>query len=249
MADIETPDDFKKLVARNLTIARRMAGLSQEEVMTHVWHRSTNKNRISEIETGRVIPSLQILYALSRLYGVSTDYVMGLSAEPELDLTAGRVGMLYGGMKEVFIDAAQSFAGQMCALGAMHIASMPKPQAIALLSDAKMVIKAFDTAGRAKLLDDYPDLAQALFVLAHGARQMDQQLSIQMRSLEMRITDTIDRMDTSTENHLMLGDAAMDDLQQTPKVKTAQRKIGAATTDQLNLFISASNDCIADPLN
>lgn len=94
-------EKLRKMIGRNLAEARKMAGLSQIQVMQRVWGRDSNKNRISEIEIGLVMPRTELVYTLCDLYKVCPSYVFGFSVEPTLDESAGRVNMLYSGLKQV----------------------------------------------------------------------------------------------------------------------------------------------------
>lgn len=55
------------------------AGLAQQLGVT--------KSVISAYETGLRMPSYDILIAISRIYKVSTDYLLGIEAKKELDLS------------------------------------------------------------------------------------------------------------------------------------------------------------------
>jgi transcriptional regulator with XRE-family HTH domain len=71
----ETEDDLRRLIGERIAAARRRAHLSQEELAqaigTHNW-------TVSRYETGRMFPRLLLLRRLSRVLGVSTDYLLGV---------------------------------------------------------------------------------------------------------------------------------------------------------------------------
>jgi len=75
----ETEDELRRLIGERIAAARRQAHLSQEELAqgigTHNW-------TVSRYETGRMFPRLLLLRRLSRVLGVSTDYLLGLDLRP-----------------------------------------------------------------------------------------------------------------------------------------------------------------------
>ena len=58
-----------------LTIERTKKGLTQDDV-AHVV--KANRGDVSHWETGRCLPTPQRLRRLSKLFGVSTDYLLGV---------------------------------------------------------------------------------------------------------------------------------------------------------------------------
>lgn len=178
------------MLGYNLQLARRWSGMTQEQVMLAIWPSKTRaidgkvrKNRISEIESGMVAPGAPILYRLCSLYGVSVDFVMGISAEPEVDATAGRVGMLYHGLQACIETAVES----LCQQASNHILSMPKPYTMALLDAAKQVWRIY--AASADRLSEQTPLNQAMSDMMQQARQYEREMALQMRRLETSMAE------------------------------------------------------------
>lgn len=64
------------LVAERIKICRKKSGYSQEELANLLDMKRTN---IANYEAGRVIPPGNVIVAMSDIFGVSTDYILGLS--------------------------------------------------------------------------------------------------------------------------------------------------------------------------
>lgn len=64
------------LVAERIKICRKNSGYSQEELANLLGMKRTN---IANYEAGRIIPPGNIIVAMSEIFGVSTDYILGLS--------------------------------------------------------------------------------------------------------------------------------------------------------------------------
>ena len=189
-----------KMIGRNLAVARKLAGLTQLEVMERVWHRTDNKNRISELENGAVPLSLDVLIHLCRLYGVSADYILGFSVEPELDLTAGRVGHIYNHMKILVEDMTKA----LCVTAAQNMAAMPKPHAQAMAEQARHTCQE-----AAKVLHLLPESCQplraAILAQVEALRTFDRAVALQVRAIEQAITQVMDRDDLE-DGHQLLAD-------------------------------------------
>ncbi|KYG89157.1 hypothetical protein A0U40_12500 [[Bacillus] sp. KCTC 13219] len=64
------------LVAERIKICRKNIGYSQEELANLLGMKRTN---IANYEAGRIIPPGNIIVAMSDIFNVSTDYLLGLS--------------------------------------------------------------------------------------------------------------------------------------------------------------------------
>ncbi len=249
MAKVQDPET-RRLIGRNLAGARNTAGLSQSEVMSKIFGSKDpkQKNRISEIESGKTLPDAELLQRLCKLYSTSADYVLGFSVEPELDATAGRVGMLYNGMKEVTADLVQELTMQVSLASASFLAAMPKPHNIALVEATKKVWREF-TANKA---DMPPEMAEAIFDMWSITRECDQYLATQMRGFEMRLNDIGQRNDKE-DKHQMLSDIVDKHIQRYPAtvlpkhISAIKPLANQGSDDQLKLFIKPNGDCVAQP--
>ena len=136
----------REQIGQNLCTARRLAQLTQSDVMVRVFNvnNPNQKNRISEIESGKVAPDTEVLQELCLLYGVSADWVLGFAAEPEIDLTASRVGLLYNGMAHALSPLVERIieqvSGSFAEAGSQYLASLPNSGVLALIQNAKKII-------------------------------------------------------------------------------------------------------------
>lgn len=64
--------------------------LTQEELAEKLY---TDKNQISRWENGKSIPRSEILVQLSKILGVSVDYLLGLSDEPVIRVRVDNLNM------------------------------------------------------------------------------------------------------------------------------------------------------------
>lgn len=203
----------REMIGHNLARARLLSGLSQSDVMCRIWQQDNpaQRNRISEIESGSTLPDAELLLNLCMLYGVSADYVIGLSVEPEIDATAGRMGMLYNGMSEIASDLLRGVVEQLARNGAQYMAKMPKPASIGVLDTGKKVWSTYQNHKKGVS----PELGAAIFEMAKELRMFDQSIAISMRNYEMAMTECIDRPDAH-EKHLIGADLAVERIKRRP---------------------------------
>ena len=203
----------REMIGHNLARARGLSGLSQTDVMCRIWQQDnpTQRNRISEIESGSTLPDAELLLQLCMLYGVSADYVIGLSVEPEIDATAGRMGMLYNGMSEIAGDLLKGVVDQLARNGAQYLAKMPKPISMGVLDTGKKVWSAY----QADKSSVPPELGAAIFEMAKELRLFDQSIAISMRNYEMAMTECVERPDAH-EKHVIGADLAMERVKRRP---------------------------------
>lgn len=62
-------------LGKRLKDLRKEKGLTQQQVADRIW---TSKAVISSYELGNRIPSYDVLIKLAKLFGVSTDYLLGV---------------------------------------------------------------------------------------------------------------------------------------------------------------------------
>ncbi|MDC5399276.1 helix-turn-helix domain-containing protein, partial [Acinetobacter baumannii] len=78
------------VIGNNLRVARQNAGYTQSQVMDITWDKK-NRNRISDIENGKVTIDIYTFLILVDLYGQSVDFILGRSCEPINDVKAAFV--------------------------------------------------------------------------------------------------------------------------------------------------------------
>jgi transcriptional regulator with XRE-family HTH domain len=198
----------RAMIGKNLAHARALAGFSQSDVMRMVWAEKnpTQKNRISEVESGKSLPDAELLSELCQLYGVSADYICGLSAEPEIDQTAGRVGMIYTGLTEIAATATQQMVENLSRISASYIAAMPKPHAMALLDAAKTVWRDYGAVPHDKIRQQYPDLSQSLFEMFKITQEFDRSQAINLTGYELALDEVLQR-NSNDPRHFIATDA------------------------------------------
>ncbi len=65
-------------IGQRLVDLRKQYQLTQQQVAERIW---VNKASISAYELGTRQPSYEVLIKLARLYGVSTDYLLGVAEQ------------------------------------------------------------------------------------------------------------------------------------------------------------------------
>ena len=73
-------DNINLTVAKNLSDLRKQNKLTQLEVAEKL---NYSDKAVSKWEQGESLPGIEVLYRLSRLYGVSLDYLVGNEKAPE----------------------------------------------------------------------------------------------------------------------------------------------------------------------
>lgn len=236
--------EVRRAIGKNFQNARhKIAGMTQVQVMAAIWHERNpkQKNRISEIESGQTLPDAELFQQLCKLYGVSADYILGFSVEPEIDETAGRVGHIYNGLKEIAGDVIQTFALNLATVSASFIKSMPKPHMMALLDQSKRVVRAFsDSKGVIT-----PAIETSVHELSNLVRDTERQMAVQMRGFELALTDIVDRVDIE-DGHTIISDA-VDTRPVRYRTSCLPVRNKQKNTSQQALFLTGG-DCKAHPL-
>ena len=72
------------LLAEKILELRKQNGWSQEELAEKV---GVSRQSISKWESAQSVPDLDKILVLSRIFGVSTDYLLGVKATSTIDIT------------------------------------------------------------------------------------------------------------------------------------------------------------------
>ena len=67
-------EEVKNIVAKNITELRLLNNMTQLELAEKL---NYSDKAVSKWEQGESIPGVEVLYKLSKLYGVSIDYIVG----------------------------------------------------------------------------------------------------------------------------------------------------------------------------
>ncbi|MBF7683000.1 helix-turn-helix transcriptional regulator [Acinetobacter sp. B5B] len=222
--------DRKILIGRRLAKARILVKLSQSEVMNRVFcqsgktktaNKTSRANRISEIENGHKIPDAEILQKLCLLYGVSADWVLGFTIEPEFDRNSSRVGLLLNGVHDVTTRMIKEISQSVAEVGANYLGELPKSCHLELLDRAKILI----AHNQGEISDDMAKLMTCV-------RECEVALAREQQGHYKQLDNMAERDTKAWQEILML-----DVLQVEQK-----KKILPPTLRNLDLFSGGAND-------
>lgn len=197
---------LQKTIGVNLKTARQQVALmSMSEVMQKVWGISDRKNRLSEIENGARMPSPYLLLRLCTLYGVSIDYVFGISHDIEKDLECARAGRIVQGLRETALDMVDRIGEQL----AQQVSVMPRSEALLLRDRALDIVcylrQKIEDGSKGPVDKDSPadqddilekeDLIDRINGLELACRQLDTIVARHFRVMELTIFDHVNRSD------------------------------------------------------
>lgn len=220
-----SPRDIKEInviVGINLAAARRNAGMSQTDVMKAIWGVSTNRNRISEIETGKKDLTLIDLLKFQELYGQSLDYICGLSVEPEIDMMAGTVNHVVTQARSMIDMLTDELAGAMV----NHLKSICQNDYEALLGAAKdlgNIVKSENKLNRAS-----PAIVKSTSSLLSVISYIEAKQERQAKAVNTQMIQVAERVDTQ-DKHRLLSD----------RTKAYQFSLPIPAPDQINVIEDA----------
>jgi len=182
-----------KLVAKKCKFAREVNGTTRKELLTSVWGYENNQkhaNRISELESGGKRIELITLYRVCKALGVSSDFLLGLSPDFELDdyeaKTAGRV---FQSVRSAVLESTE----QICMQMSKAISSLPPIQGDVLRGHARNVVDIVDKyAHDIDWCSKHQDLMDAVIELNSAIMLFDKHFARQMRKIEMETMDLLD---------------------------------------------------------
>lgn len=219
----------RTLIGLKLCAARKLSKMTQTDVMLKIFNvkNPNQKNRISEIESGKVAPDSELLQELCLLYGVSADWILGFTVEPEIDLTASRVGLLYNGMAHALSPLVERIieqvSGSFAEAGSQYLASLPNSGVLALIQNSKKIINEINDGHVTK---------ESLATLMKTVRECDVLLSRNNVKFFSHLDDLCER-DESNVNEMIIKS------QEVPVAKRQDRRAKM----QLDIFEVAPNGC------
>lgn len=187
------------LIGRKLAMARDMSQLRQEDVAMEIFG-TPHKNRMSEIENGKLMPDAELLSVLCQKYGVSSDWVLGFTVEPELDKTASVAGILFNSLGDMMSEYTQAMAFQLSMAAAQHVTSFPKALTVQLLTASKELIQACLTQDQSFQDKVLPELQTLMLIV----RECEQNRAKQIRNLEMAIDDVFQRDESDIQEKALI---------------------------------------------
>lgn len=186
-------------LGKNLKTARQhVADMSMKEVMMKVWGISNSKNRLSEIENGSRMPSPFVLLRLSMLYGVSLDFIFGVSSDIDRDLESSRAGRITQGLREIAIDMVDKIGDTL----AQQVSVLPRMEAITLKDKALQMVyivrkaKCNDQGISPECFDAIVELSESM---EDSCKLLERAVAKHQRIMELSIYDHIER----TDKHLI----------------------------------------------
>lgn len=109
--------NLRKIVGQQMVEARKINGWDQTEAAEKFGYK--NSTQLSLIEQGKRLPPHEVLIKASEIYGVSVDFLLGLSDEPERDPKAAErqaamrhVHSLVAGTTEHMVGLLLSYLAQ-----------------------------------------------------------------------------------------------------------------------------------------
>lgn len=113
------------IVGPRLQRARTLAGYGQQEAAPLLGY--STPAQLSQHEMGRRLAPMPVLITAARLYGTSTDYLLGESPEPDRDPDAGNRAAILRGVRKALDATAELVVAQvshherLAGSGAVHV--------------------------------------------------------------------------------------------------------------------------------
>lgn len=189
-----------KVIGNNLRVARQNAGYTQSQVMDMIWDDKKNRNRISEIENGKVTIDIYTFLILVDLYGQSVDFILGRSCEPINDVMAASVNNvklnLQKYLEPIFEKATETVIE--------HIKSIDKDDNLELLKVCDD-IGHYTFANGLKLAQDNPELYKLLHNLMNVTRKIRINEAKRERQMYAQL-EAIEHRHDKEDGHLLMSD-------------------------------------------
>ena len=198
-------DDLKMLIAKNLLAARMTAGLTQSDAMAELYQCEKPyfkaANRMSELEKGTRVLDVIGLVRLCKLYGVSADYILGFTDEPELNEASRLMGHIHTAMTEVAAASIEQYAQNLTASCGKYLSKLPSPKHLVVIDVAMNVLKL--------MKDGYNDLSgplqKATSDLDSAILDYERKQRVKNRNFELAVMD-IQSKDEHATKHVLQAD-------------------------------------------
>ena len=109
--DAVTDENVKPIVAKRMIEARQLSGLDQQDAGNLLGYQ--NGSFLSKIENGYTVAKLSFLQRASLVYGVSLDFLAGLSDYPERDPTTCEQLAIMRSLRDQLWDATGRLLSQL----------------------------------------------------------------------------------------------------------------------------------------
>lgn len=208
LARVDENNALRKIVGRRLKLARELCGWSQEVAAAKLEY--VNSTQLSLAEKGDRLPPLVKLIKASEVFGVSIDYIMGISDEPERDprLAERQAALRHvSGVMEATsrtivtaILSHQAAAPSVMATRNLVNLSQNAIQAVEQLRASNLSVFDSELRGAATVLRTIEELATAVQNAKAVITRHDQVTETAIRTVEDRIGIARPLFDTSQES-------------------------------------------------
>lgn len=186
--------EIVKIMGKNLRKARLASNLTIKEVNNKLFN--GNGNRLSEIEHGVQAPTLPKLVELVQLYGVSLDYIFGLSTEYEMNIGCAYGGLVLNTMREASLDMAERITEQLIQLSKQ----LPNYQAQMLIDSVKKMLKEFMRYRQDMIFQvEYANLDDVVKDVQYHLQETENIIARQARLMELSYIQALEE----SENQLL----------------------------------------------
>lgn len=184
---MKSKDEITRLVGKKFRTARLANNLTIRYVVDKVF--DGNGNRLSEIEHGMKLPTVTKMIELAQLYGVSLDYIFGLSPEYESNVESFHTGLIVNTMREASLDLADRVSESLIMLSK----KLPNHQGQLLLDSAKRCLKDFDKHRHDLVFSaEYGSLCESMKDLQHHIHQTENAIARSARLMEVAYQEALD---------------------------------------------------------
>ena len=189
-----------KVIGNNLRVARQNAGYTQSQVMDIIWDDKKSRNRISEIENGKVTIDIYTFLLLVDLYGQSVDFILGRSCEPINDVMAATVNNVKLNLQKYLEPIFEKCTETVIE----HIKCIDKDETLELLKVSDD-IGHYTFANGVKLAQENPELYKLLHNLMNVTRKIRINEAKRERQMYAQL-EAIEHRHDKEDGHLLMSD-------------------------------------------
>lgn len=184
--------ELAKIVGENLYKARNLSNLTRREVNDKLFN--GNGNRLSEIEHGVNLPTYPQLIEMAQLYGVSLDFVFGLSTEYEMNTGCYYSGLVLNTMREAGLDIADRISESLISLSK----NFPPHSSQLLLDSSKRLVREFMKYRQDMVFSvEYMPLDECIKELQFQIQEVEKNIARKARIMEVAYQDALDEVENT----------------------------------------------------
>ncbi|WP_151812562.1 helix-turn-helix domain-containing protein [Acinetobacter bereziniae] len=191
-----------KVIGHNCKVVRETNGLTRQVVLEKVWNYSNNQkfaNRVSELENGSKKIDIATLYKFCIEMGCSADFLLGLSAEIEVDnLEAKTAGRIFQSLRSAVLDATND----LCVNVSKAIRYLPPYQGELLKSSSRNVVDIINVLKNdLAFRGTYGELIDAVQELSNQVIAFERYTSRQLRQVELSMINLLEDDEDENTGH------------------------------------------------